>query len=151
MAGEAGGLTAEKRRRSAQLARQQGQSGKLADEADGFEADGDDLTDEADDVLGIVLAVGVVDDAGAFVGGDAVLVDYPFEGAAIAEAVFVDFGRDAAQGEKVVVLELGLVFARATSFRRASRACRFRYVPGRILAASRNRCGASSSSAPMRA
>lgn len=79
-----------------QSARQQGEGGEIADEADGFEADGDDLADEANDVLGIVRAVGVVDDAGAFVGGDAVLVDHPFEGAAIAEAVFVDFGRNAA-------------------------------------------------------
>jgi len=38
------------------------------------------------------------------------LVDHPFEGAAIAEAVFVDLGRDAAEGEKAVVLQLCLVF-----------------------------------------
>jgi len=73
---------------------EEGQSGKLADEADGFEADGHNLADETDGVLGIVRAVGVVDDAGAHVGGDAVLVDHPFEGAAITEAVFVNLGRD---------------------------------------------------------
>jgi len=39
----------------------------------GFEADADDLGDEADDVLGVVEV-------------DAVLVDDPFEGAAVAEA-----------------------------------------------------------------
>ena len=39
----------------------------------GFQGDGDDLADEAEDVLGVVGAVGVVDDAGAGVGGDAVL------------------------------------------------------------------------------
>lgn len=61
------------------------QDGKLADKADSFQADGDDLADEADDVLGVVRAVGIVDDAGAHVGGDAVLIDDPFEGAAIAE------------------------------------------------------------------
>lgn len=55
-------------------------------------------------------AIGVVGDAAAGVGGDAVLVDDPFEGAAVAEFVFVDFGRDAAEGEEVVVFELGFVF-----------------------------------------
>jgi hypothetical protein len=69
------------------------QGREFADQADGFEADGDDLADETDDVFGIVRAVGVVDDAGALVGGDAVLVYDRFEGAAVAEAVFVDFGR----------------------------------------------------------
>jgi hypothetical protein len=39
----------------------------------GFQGDGDDLADEAEDVFGVVGAVGVVDDAGAGVGGDAVL------------------------------------------------------------------------------
>jgi len=38
-------------------------------------------------VLRVVGAVGVVDDAAAFVGSDAVLVDDPFEGGAVAEAV----------------------------------------------------------------
>ena len=69
----------------------------------GFEGDGDDLGEEAEDVLGVGLvsvdAVGVVGDAGAGVGGDAVLVDDPFEGGAVAEAV-VECGRwDAAEGE----------------------------------------------------
>jgi hypothetical protein len=45
-----------------------------------------------DDVLGIIGTVGVVDDAGAVVGGDLILVHDPFEGAAVAEAVFVDLG-----------------------------------------------------------
>ena len=73
---------------------EEGQGGKLADQADSFEADGHDPADETDDVLGIVRAVGAVDDAGALVGGDAVLVDHPFEGAAVTEAVFVSLGRD---------------------------------------------------------
>ena len=63
----------------------------------GFEGDGDDLADEAEDVLrvGILpfVAVGIVDDAGALVGGDLVLVDDPFEGGAVAEAVVVRGGR----------------------------------------------------------
>ena len=49
----------------------------------GFEGDGDDLADEAEDVFGVVGTVGVVDDAGAGVGGDAILVDDPFEGGAV--------------------------------------------------------------------
>ena len=40
-------------------------------------------------------AVGFVDDAGAGVGGDAVLVDDPFEGGAVAEAVVEGGGGDA--------------------------------------------------------
>jgi len=74
-------------------------------------------------VLGIVGAVGVVDDAGAGVGGDAVLVDDPFKGAAVTEAVFVDLGRDATQGEEAVVAELRFAF-RGPFCRRASRAGR---------------------------
>ncbi len=42
--------------------------GQAVDEADGFEADADDLADEADDVLGVVRAVGVAVDAAALVG-----------------------------------------------------------------------------------
>ena len=76
----------------------------------GFERDGDDLADEAEDVSGVVGAVGVVDDAGAGVYGDAVLVDDPFEGGAVAEAVVEGGGWDAAQGEEVVVAEFGFVF-----------------------------------------
>ena len=43
------------------------------------------------------------------VGADLVLVDDPFEGGAVAEVVVEDFGRDAFQGEEVVVDEGGLV------------------------------------------
>ena len=80
------------------------------DELLGFEGDGDDLADEAEDVFGVVGAVGVVDDAGAGVGGDAVLVDDPFEGGAVAEAVIEGGGGDAAQEQEVVVAEFGFVF-----------------------------------------
>ena len=55
-------------------------------------------------------AVGVVDDAGAGVGGDAVLVDDPFEGGAVAEAVVEGGGGDAAEEQEVVVAEFGFVF-----------------------------------------
>ncbi len=60
--------------------------------------------------MGVVLAVGVVDDAGAGVGGDAVLVDDPFEGGAVAEALVEGGGGDAAQQQEVVIAELDLVF-----------------------------------------
>ena len=54
--------------------------------------------------------LGVVDDAGALVGRDLVLVDDPFEGGAVAEAVVVGGGGDAAQEQEVVAAEFGLVF-----------------------------------------
>jgi hypothetical protein len=89
--------------------RQELQHPELPNKLDCFEADGDHLADEADDVFRIVGAVRVVDDAGAGVGGDAVLVDDPLKGAAVAEFVFVNVGRDAAEGEEIVVTELGFV------------------------------------------
>ena len=57
--------------------------GEFVYEADGFQAYGDYLAYEADYVFGVFFAVGVVDYAAAFVGGDLVLVDDPFEGAAV--------------------------------------------------------------------
>jgi hypothetical protein len=84
------------------------QGGEGVDDFDGFEADGDDLLDEAEDVGLVVGVVGVVGDAAAAVGFDAVLVDYPFEGGAVAEFVVVDLGRDAVDGEEVVVRQAGL-------------------------------------------
>ena len=92
------------------LERFQVEGGQGGDELLGLEGDGDDLGDEAEDVALVAGAVGVVDDAGAGVGGDAVLVDDPVEGGAVAEAVVEDGGRDAAEGEGFVVAELGLVF-----------------------------------------
>ena len=64
-----------------------------------------------EDVLRVVLAVGVVGDAGAGVVGDAVLVDDPLEGGAVAEAVVIDVEGDAAEGEEVVVLSSCLLGA----------------------------------------
>ena len=58
------------------------EGGEAGDEVLGFEGDGDDLAEEAEDVLGVAFAVGVVDYAGAGVGGDAVRVDDPFGGGA---------------------------------------------------------------------
>ena len=76
----------------------------------------DDLADEAEDVFGVVFAVGVVGYAAALVGGDLVLVDDPFEGGAIAESVFVGLGRNTGEGEKRVVEKRSLVAAEANLF-----------------------------------
>ncbi len=85
-------------RRSAALRRCEPEGGEGVDDADGFEADADDLADEADDVFGVV-GVGVGADAGAGVFGDAVLIDHPLKCGPVAEAVFEYLGRDAGQGE----------------------------------------------------
>jgi hypothetical protein len=69
--------------------------GQGVDDGYGFQADADDLADQADDVLGIVVAVGVAGDAAALVGADLVLIDDPFQGTAVAQAVFQGGGRDA--------------------------------------------------------
>jgi hypothetical protein len=76
---------------------------QVVDQVEGFETDRNNLTKEADDILGVVSAVGVAGDAAPFVGADFVLVDEPFQGGAVAEFVVKDAGRDAGQGEKVVV------------------------------------------------
>ena len=83
------------------------------DDLDRFHADADDLSDEADDVLGVVGVVGVGAEAGAFVLLDAVLIDDPFDGAGVAEAVVEDLRGDAGQGERVVDLDRLLVLAQA--------------------------------------
>jgi hypothetical protein len=51
-------------------------------------------------VFGIVFPVGIVDDAAAFVGRHLILVDDPFEGASVAEFVFVDLGGSAGEVRK---------------------------------------------------
>ena len=61
-----------------------------------------DLPDQPHDVLLIILPVRVGADFAAFVFGDLVLVDDPFEGAAVAAAVVKRLGRDAGQGERRV-------------------------------------------------
>jgi hypothetical protein len=92
------------------------EGGEGGDDFLGFEGDGDDLADEAEDVAFVFVAVGVVGDVGAGVGGDAVLVDDPFEGGAVAEAVVEGGGWDAAEGEGFVVAEFGFVFAEGHLF-----------------------------------
>ena len=65
----------------------------------GFGAHADDLGDQARDVVGVAGAVGVVDDGAGGGGLDAVLVDDPFEGGAVAEAVVEGGGGgDAVEG-----------------------------------------------------
>jgi hypothetical protein len=44
-----------------------------------FEAESDDLTDEADDIFGIAFAIRIGTDAAACVFGDAVLVNNPLQ------------------------------------------------------------------------
>ena len=44
------------------------EAGQRLDDPDGFEADGDDLSDEAEDVLGVIFPIWVVSDAGTLVG-----------------------------------------------------------------------------------
>jgi hypothetical protein len=80
-----------------------GKPSQVVNQPNRLKRNGNHLADEANDVLGIVGAVRVVDDVGALVGRDAVLINDRFEGAAIAEAVFVDFGRDAAEGEEAAI------------------------------------------------
>ncbi len=82
----------------------------------GFEGDGNDLAKEADDIARVILAVRIVDDAGAGVGGDAILVDHPLEGGAVAEAVVEGSGGDTAEGKEIVVAELGSVFRELHAF-----------------------------------
>ena len=59
----------------------------------------------------VVFPIRVVGDTAAFVGGDLVLVDDPFESGGIAKAVFVGLGRDSGEREELVVDERSLVFA----------------------------------------
>ena len=76
-----------------------------------FQADTHDLTDEPDDILLVVKAVGVGVDAAAFVGLEAVLVNDPLQGATVAETIGEYVGGNAGQGERVVDYQGGLVLA----------------------------------------
>ena len=49
-----------------------------------FQADGDDLSDEAQDVIRVVGAVGIVAEAAPFVRFDLILVNDPLQGGAVA-------------------------------------------------------------------
>ena len=74
-----------------------------------LQADCDHLADEAHDVLRVIRAVRIVDNAAALVGADLVLIDDPVQGRTIAQAVFEDFGRNPAESQEIVVDKLRLV------------------------------------------
>ena len=89
---------------------------KRADDLHGLDADADDLADEADDALFVLRVVGVAGNGDAFIGFNLVLVDYPVEGTAVAEAVVERLGRDAGEGERIIDAELRFVFGEAHLF-----------------------------------
>jgi len=78
-----------------------------------FQAHANDLADEAHDVFGVVGAVGVGADAAVLVFRHLVLVNHPFERAAIAQAVFKGLGWDAAKRQGIVYFERAVVFREA--------------------------------------
>ena len=82
-------------------------------ELNGFKANANDLAHQAHDVFGVARAVGVGADAAVLVFRHLVLVNHPFEGAAIAQAVFKGLGWDAAQRQGIVHLERTVVFREA--------------------------------------
>mgnify|MGYP002388012714 CR=1 FL=1 len=59
----------------------------MLDNIDRLEADREHFFDQAQDVLRVVGVVRIVDDLGARVGRDPVLVDHPIQGRAVAQAV----------------------------------------------------------------
>ena len=86
------------------------ETGKGLHDPRGFEADSDHLSDEPHDVFGIVGAVRVGADAAALVFGYLVLVDHPFERAAVAQTILERLRRDAGQRQGAVYLERAAVF-----------------------------------------
>ena len=64
----------------------------------GLETNADYLAEQAGDVWFVVLAIGIVSNAAAVVGSDLILVDHPFQGGAVAQAVCEGFGGDASKG-----------------------------------------------------
>ena len=75
----------------------------------GFKAHANDLDHEPHGIFGIVGAVGVGADAAVLVFRHLVLVNHPFQRAAIAQAVFKGFGWNAAQRQGIVYLERAAV------------------------------------------
>jgi hypothetical protein len=73
------------------LLRLYAEGGQFADDFHSFEADGDDLPDEAHDIFGVVRAIGIVGDAAAFINHYLILIHDPFERAAIVETAGVNF------------------------------------------------------------
>ena len=84
-------------------------------------ADAYHLPDEPDDVFLVVRPVRVGRDAAAVVFAHLVLVDDPFQGAAVAEPIIERLGRDAGQGERrrsprrLVLSWLSFIFSTTSS------------------------------------
>ena len=74
------------------------QTREVFNDLSGFETDGDDLPYQTQNILRVIVPIGIVGDAAAFVGGDLILIDDPFEGGTVAEAVVVGFFRDFGEG-----------------------------------------------------
>lgn len=96
--------------------RPEGKARQFFDDRDCFQRYGDDFSDQLEDVFGIVLVIGIIDDSRPFVGGDAILVDDPVESGAIAQPVFKNFWRDAAECEGFVIYQIASIFAEAHLF-----------------------------------
>ncbi len=79
-------------------------------ELHGLQAHADDLAHEAHDVFGVVGAIGVGADSAVFVFRHLVLVNRPFEGAAVAQSVFKGFGGNAPRVSE------SLIFSERRSF-----------------------------------
>jgi len=80
---------------------------------DGLKAHASDLAHETHNVFGVVGTVRVGADAAVLVLRHLILVNHPFEGATIAQAVFKGFRWDAAKRERIVHLEGAVVFRQA--------------------------------------
>src|SRR5947209_5720745 len=76
-----------------------------------FQAYGDDLAEELHDIISLIIAVGIINDATPWVGADLILVDHPFQRAPVTETVSKNGFWYTGEGEEVVVNDLGLVLA----------------------------------------
>ena len=76
-------------------------------------AHADHLANQPHNILRILGAVRIVDNAAALVGFNAVLVEHPVQRRAVAEAVGERFGGDAVQRQETVVAQLRFVFGEA--------------------------------------
>src|SRR5437867_4358998 len=91
----------------------QTQRRKSLDDLHGFQTDGNDLANQANNVLRIIVPVGIIRDAAALVSGDLILVDYPFKSRPVPEPVFVSLRWNTTKSQKLVVNDRSLVLAQA--------------------------------------
>ena len=75
------------------------------DDTGGFERDVNHLAHQPHDVLRVIGAVRVGDDAGAFVLGVLILVNHPFERAAVAQAILERLGGNAGEHQRGLILQ----------------------------------------------